>query len=232
MKPDQERLSEQERRVVDRCARGVASQQEGEQLLAIFEVLARQLTEAEWDLADAEQMANDFEASQEALLKERRRYREALEPFAKAGKRLICEGDRGYRNSTFDGRRESYRFRVGDVIAAFRALKTPDAQATPPKDPGSAAEEARWTELHEKLAEVERERDEAIEERDHARQKWTEWFKEAHDNVSEERELVRRLYDYACELENRYSHLGYPKAADLLTSESVPKSGSGEEAGE
>ncbi len=123
MKPDQERLSKQERRVVDRCARGVASQQEGEQLLAIFEVLTRELTE------------------------------------------------------------------------------------------------------------VERERDEAIEERDHARQKWTEWFKEAHDNVSEERELVRRLYDYACELENRYSHLGYPKAADLLTSESVPKSSSGEEAG-
>ena len=47
---------------------------------------------------------------------------EAAEPFAKAGKRLIHEGNRGYRDGTFDNLYESYRFRIGDVLAIYNAL--------------------------------------------------------------------------------------------------------------
>lgn len=55
----------------------------------------------------------------------------ALAPFAKAGKKLIHQGSQGYRNGTYDDQTETYTFRVGDVIAAYKIAGTSDPGDAP-----------------------------------------------------------------------------------------------------
>ena len=64
---------------------------------------------------------------------------DALEPFARAGKKLVFSAPRAYREHRLDDVYETHRLRTGDVLNAFEVLSgaagsrvgaTPDSEGT------------------------------------------------------------------------------------------------------